>query len=126
VLRAIGLSHARHHDWIRADRCGLDDRPSCPRSSPQQLTLNEVNIIRDMVTSNEYRHVSTGVIARLAQRLGKVFASPTTWYQLVRDHQWLYLNTLDTVATVRKLVTFYTSEHNTHLPHSAPQWTNAR
>ena len=80
VLRAIGLSHARYHDWIRADRCGLDDRPSCPRSSPQQLTLNEVNIIRDMVTSNEYRHVSTGVLARLAQRLGKVFASPTTWY----------------------------------------------
>jgi len=88
VLRAIGLSHARYHDWIRADRCGLEDRPSCPRSSPQQLTLNEVNIIRDMVTSNEYRHVSTGVLARLAQRLGKVFASPTTWYRLVRDHQW--------------------------------------
>ena len=88
VLRAIGLSHARYHDWIRADRCGLDDRPSCPRRSPQQLTFSEVNIIRDMVTSKEYRHVSTGVLAYLAQRLGKVFASPTTWYRLVRDHQW--------------------------------------
>ena len=88
VLRVIGLSHARYHDWIRADRCGLDDRPSCPRSSPQQLTLNEVSIIRDMVTSDEYRHVPTGVLARLAQRLGKVFASPTTWYRLVRDHKW--------------------------------------
>ena len=88
VLRVIGLSHARYHDWIRGDRCGLDDRPSCPRSSPQQLTPNEVNTIRDMVTSDEYRHVSTGVLARLAQRLGKVFASPTTWYRLVRDHEW--------------------------------------
>ena len=88
VLRVIGLSHARYHDWIRNDRCGLDDRPSCPRSSPQQLTPTEVNTIRDMVTSDEYRHVSTGVLARLAQRLGKVFASPTTWYRLVRDHEW--------------------------------------
>jgi putative transposase len=88
VLRAIGLSYARYHDWIRVDRCGLDDRPSCPRNSPQQLTLNEVNIIRDMVTSDDYRHVSTGVLARLAQRLGKVFASSTTWYRLVRDHKW--------------------------------------
>jgi putative transposase len=88
VLRVVGLSHARYHDWIREHRCSLDDRPSCPRSSPQQLTPTEVNTIREMVTSDQYRHVSTGVLARLAQRLGNVFASPTTWYRLVRDHQW--------------------------------------
>jgi len=88
VLRVIGLSHARYHDWFRDDRCGLDDRPSCPRSSPQQLTPHEINIIRDMVTSDEYRHVPTGILARLAQRLGKVFASPTTWYRLVQAHKW--------------------------------------
>jgi hypothetical protein len=70
VLRVIGVSHGRYHDWIRDDRCVLDDRSSCPRNSPQQLTLNEVNTIRDMVTSDQYRHVSTGVLARLAQRLG--------------------------------------------------------
>ena len=34
-------------------------------------------------------------------------------------HQWLYLNTLDTVSTIKKLVTFYVEEHNTRLPHSA-------
>ncbi|HIM28915.1 MAG TPA: hypothetical protein EYG57_05085 [Planctomycetes bacterium] len=34
-------------------------------------------------------------------------------------HQWLYLNTLDTVATVEKLVTFYVEQHNVHMPHSA-------
>ena len=34
-------------------------------------------------------------------------------------HQWLYLNTLDTVDTIKKLVTFYVEEHNPHLPHSA-------
>ncbi len=41
-----------------------------------------------MVTADEYRHVPTGTLAMLAQRLGKVFASPTTWYRLVRLHQW--------------------------------------
>jgi len=36
-------------------------------------------------------------------------------------HQWLYLNTLDTVASVKKLVAFYVEEHNSRLPHSAFQ-----
>jgi hypothetical protein len=36
-------------------------------------------------------------------------------------HQWLYLHSLDTVATVRKLVAFYVTEHNTRMPHSAFQ-----
>ena len=34
-------------------------------------------------------------------------------------HQWLYLNTLDTVSAVEKLVAFYVQEHNSRLPHSA-------
>ena len=44
VLRAIGLSQARYHDWNRDRRCALDDKTSCPRSSPQQLTRQEVNM----------------------------------------------------------------------------------
>lgn len=88
VLRIAGLSRTRYHVWSHETPCNLDDRPSCPRSSPQQLTLTEVQTIRDMVTSDEYRHVPTGTLARLAQRLGKVFASPTTWRRLVRVHQW--------------------------------------
>jgi transposase InsO family protein len=41
-----------------------------------------------MATSQEYRHVPTGTLAVLAQRLGKVFASRTTWYRLVRRFRW--------------------------------------
>ncbi len=44
--------------------------------------------MKEMVTSQEYRHVPTGTLAVLAQRLGKVFASPATWYRLVRLHHW--------------------------------------
>jgi transposase InsO family protein len=35
-----------------------------------------------MVTSPEYRHVPTGTLAVLAQRLHRVSASPSTWYRL--------------------------------------------
>jgi hypothetical protein len=88
VLRAIRLSQSRYHAWNREDQCALGDRSSCPRSSPQQLTATEASDIQGLVTSAEYRHVPTGTLARLAQRLGRVFASASTWYRLVRDHQW--------------------------------------
>ena len=88
VLRVLRLSSSRYHSWKREDECGLDDMPSCPRSSPQQLTRAEIETIKGMVTAEEYRHVPTGTLAVLAQRLGKVFASATTWYKLVRLHKW--------------------------------------
>ena len=88
VLRVLRLSSSRYHSWKREEVCGLDDMPSCPRSSPQQLTRAEIETIKGMVTAEEYRHVPTGTLAVLAQRLGKVFASATTWYKLVRLHKW--------------------------------------
>ena len=88
VLRLLRLSQSRYHSWKREQECGLDDVPSCPRTSPQQLTSAEVETVKQMVTSDEYRHVPTGTLAQLAQRLGKVFASPTTWYRLVRCYKW--------------------------------------
>ena len=159
VLRIIRLSPSRYHRWSCPQQCPLEDRPSCPRLSPHQLTPAEVKEIRDLTTSPEYRHVPTRTLALLAQHRGKVFASATTWYRLIRDHQWrrprqrihpakpkigiraslpnelwhidttlirlqhqwLYLNMLDTVSAVERLVRFYIQEHNTRLPHSAFQ-----
>ena len=88
ALRVVRLSHSRYHAWKREEECGFDDMPSCPRFSSQQLTLAEVSKIKVMVTSEEYRHVPTGTLALLAQRLGKVFASSSTWYRLVRIYNW--------------------------------------
>ena len=88
VLRVVRLSPSRYHAWNREEQCALDDRLSCPRSSPQQLTATEVGKIQELVTSVDYRHVPTGTLSRLAQRLGKVFASASTWYRLVREYQW--------------------------------------
>ena len=43
-----------------------------------------------------------------------------SWWRTLK-HQWLYLNTLDSVASIRRLVSFYVTAHNTKLPHSAFQ-----
>ena len=45
-------------------------------------------MIHHMVTSPQYCHVPTGTLAVLAQRLGKVWASPSTWFRLVRKFGW--------------------------------------
>ncbi len=89
VLRFLRVSPSRFHAWRRRQSaCALDDQSSCPRTSPYRLTPAEVQAIKDMVTSPEYRHVPTGTLAVLAQRLGKVWASPSTWYRLVRKYGW--------------------------------------
>jgi transposase InsO family protein len=89
VLRILGLSSSRFHAWKRAETaCELDKHSSCPRISPHRLMVNEIETIREMVTSPRYRHVPTGTLAILAQRLGRVFASPTTWRRLVHERGW--------------------------------------
>jgi len=40
------------------------------------------------------------------------------WWRSLKHH-WLYLNQLDTLAAVERLVAFYVGEHNSVIPHSA-------
>ena len=89
LLRFLRLSPSRFYAWRRLQRsCALDDQSSCPHTSPHRLTPAEVREIKDMVTALEYRHVPTGRLAVLAQRLGAVWASPATWYHLVQKFGW--------------------------------------
>jgi hypothetical protein len=89
LLRFLRVSPSRFHAWSRRKRaCVLEDQSSCPRISPSRLTPSEVRVIKDLVTSPEYRYVPTGTLAVLAQRLGKVWASPSTWHRLVRRNGW--------------------------------------
>ena len=53
VLKLIGMSSTRYHAWLGNQECGLDDLSCCPKSSPQQLTLEESLAIRNMVTADE-------------------------------------------------------------------------
>jgi putative transposase len=89
ILRVVRLESARYHAWRHASvACALDDRPSCPRTTPGQLTAAEVATIKGMVLAPEYRHMPLRTLALYAQRFGKVFASVTTWAKLVRERGW--------------------------------------
>jgi len=89
VLRIVGLPPSRCHAWRRvALVCGLDDRSPCPRTAPGQLTAGEVATIKDMVLAPEYRHMPLRTLSLHAQRLGRVFASASTWARLIRKRGW--------------------------------------
>jgi hypothetical protein len=89
MLRVIGLSPSRLSAWRRAAAgCELDDAQSCHGFSPHALTSHEVATIEHLVTAPTYRHVPTGRLALLAQRLGRVFASASIWHRLVKQSGW--------------------------------------
>ncbi len=89
VLRILGISGSRYNAWLLTERgCGLSDEETCPRSIPSKLMPTEVCVIQEMVTDECYRHIPTGRLAVLAQRMGRVFASPSTWYRLARTRGW--------------------------------------
>lgn len=89
VLRILGISPAGYAGWKRRELgCDAPEQASCIRSTPTRLTTDEMTAIRKIATDERYRHVPTSRLAVLAERLGKVFASPTTWYRLVRERQW--------------------------------------
>ena len=63
----------------------------------------------------------------LAARLRRVLAQVEVtfsnsiieaWWRSLK-HQWLYLNSLDTIGRLRELVAFFVEAHNARMPHSA-------
>ena len=67
ALRVLGLSASRYHTWRRFEQaCTLEDRTSCPKTSPTQLTRQEVATVQQMATAMEYRHMPIRVLALYA------------------------------------------------------------
>jgi hypothetical protein len=64
--------------------------------------------------------VDSGSLKRLLAQTDISFSNSLieSWWRALK-HQWLFLNSLDTVSKLDKLVAFYVDEHNTRLPHSA-------
>ena len=64
--------------------------------------------------------IHSGVLRRVLALTELSFSNSMieAWWRVLKHH-WLYLNPLDSVSTLRRLVTFYVQEHNTRLPHSA-------
>ena len=80
------------------------------------LTDSGVENVNDTV--DEF--LSGGILRRVLAQVEIVESNSLVeaWWRGLR-HQWLYLNTLDTAAAVRRLVAFYVKEFNEAMPHSA-------
>jgi putative transposase len=64
--------------------------------------------------------IGSGILRRLFAMTDIRFSNSMieAWWRGSK-HNWLFLNTLDSVDTVKKLVAFYVEEHDLRLPHSA-------
>jgi putative transposase len=64
--------------------------------------------------------IATGVLRRVLAFTELKFSNSMieAWWRSLK-HQWLFLHSLDSVSTVRRLVAFDVQEHNQVLPHSA-------
>ena len=64
--------------------------------------------------------ITTGVLRRVLAFTELKFSNSMieAWWRSLK-HQWLFLHSLNSVPTVRRLVEFYVQEHNHVLPHSA-------
>jgi len=64
--------------------------------------------------------VDDGLIQRVLAQVEVAFSNSLieAWWRSLKS-QWLYLNTLDSVAAVRRLASFYVAEHNRKMSHAA-------
>ena len=64
--------------------------------------------------------ITTGVLRRVLAFTELKFSNSMieAWWRSLK-HQWLFLHSLDSVSTVRRLVAFYVAQHNRVPPHSA-------
>jgi putative transposase len=81
-------------------------------------------VLADAGVENVNAHVdeliSTGALRRVLAFTELKFSNSMieAWWRALK-HQWLFLHSLDSITTVRRLVEFYVQEHNRVLPHSA-------
>ena len=83
-----------------------------PRSTRRTCARGDV---RPVVASDDVGKLleNSNTLRRVLARIDVVFSNSLIeafWRQL--KHAWLFLNTLDSTAAVRRLVAFYVAEHN--------------
>ena len=96
----------------------LDTSRAAAPSDTTPVVLADAGVENVNAQVDELIH--TGVLRRLLAFTELKFSNSMieAWWRSLK-HQWLFLHSLDSVTTVRRLVTFYVDEHNRVLPHAA-------
>ena len=89
------------------------------KSQVMLLTDSGVENINDQVDT----FLLSGVLKRVLAQVEIVESNSIveSWWRGLKNC-WLYLNTLDSEAAVRRLVAFYVNQFNAVMPHSALDW----
>jgi putative transposase len=95
----------------------LDACRGAIRSTTAPVVLADAGV--ENVNAEVHELIETGILRRVLAFTELRFSNSMieAWWRSLK-HQWLYLHSLDSVATIRRLVTFYVHEHNHALPHS--------
>ncbi|MEZ4744300.1 MAG: DDE-type integrase/transposase/recombinase [Bdellovibrionota bacterium] len=85
----IGISRSRYKRWnSRSTHCDVTLSDSCARSYPNQLSRRELSVIRELVTSKKFAHMSSRSLHLYAIKHEMLHCSPDTWYKYIDKHQW--------------------------------------
>lgn len=88
-LKAIGLSKKIYGQWLSEFFLCQSEVGSCDQRRPQQLTADEIKMMKRLVTSKKYSHVTIHSLCLLAQRQMFLFCSIDSWYKYIRIFGWL-------------------------------------
>lgn len=88
-LGEIGLSLSRYKRWRRERRiCGYTKAVPCPKWIANQLTLNEIQTMKRLVTSREFAHFPIESLHYYAKREGLLFCAYSTWRKYIELYGW--------------------------------------
>lgn len=113
--------------WIVADRLDpMNTHAVLVRAARQLVTPSRADVVMDSGVENLNGTVDelfdSSALRRVIAQIDVSFSNSLieAWWRTLK-HQWLYLHSLDDLATVRRLVAFYVTQHNETMPHSAFQ-----
>jgi transposase InsO family protein len=89
-LEILDLSLSRYKRWRRERRgCGLPEVKICPKGARlNQLTFEEIQVMREFVTSKEYAHFPIRSLHFFAKRNGSLYCTYSTWRKYIDQYGW--------------------------------------
>jgi len=110
--------------WTVAEKLNPMNTCYVLRQAAACLNGSDTKVYMDSGVENLNKDVDklleSGTLERIIAQIDVTFSNSLieSWWRSLK-HQWLFINHLDNVATLRKLVEFYVAEHNQTMPHSA-------
>jgi len=87
-LRIIGLSRSTYSNWLSEFFLCEDSKGRCKQRKPHQLTHDEIDTMRNLVTAKKYSHMSIQALCLHARREALLFCSLDSWYKYKKIFGW--------------------------------------